>query len=673
MGRAASFGNLIDMLHRTRNRILQTVRIATLGFLLAAVFVGVPKRGISQIPELKGLEGLPGFGAPSAGAPRMQLTARWYFAADPNTGWLEIHGKIPKGWDHLYAISQPKGGPDAARIELDESKWFSLVGPFVPDPAPEIIPSKVFKVPEHEHRGPVTWRAPIRLLQGAEPSQIQIAGAFSGQVCRDQGCSSLDAEDHKFVAKFDPNQQGPAIAAESDDVPVSAPPISPSSSPPNASSTASPSTPEKSPEKSEGSFLTTRPSTLIQGIALGLLGGLILNLMPCVLPVIGLKVMSFVQQSQGDRRQALLLNLVYALGILAVMMILATLSVQFNLSWGEQFTIAGFKITLIVLVFAMALSFLGVWEVPIPGFLGGTTASGLAAKEGVSGAFLKGVFATVLATPCSGPLLGPLFGFTLNKPPYVTYAIFAAVAMGMALPYLWIGAFPRLVRWIPKPGAWMETFKQLMAFPLLATVVYLFMALGDAKLFAPTLSLCFAVWFACWWIGRTPLSSSFGQRAVAWIGGIGVACLVGYGAFNYLVPTHYVPWQPFSPEALAEGRQQGKTVMVDFTAGWCPACILNSSIAIDTPSVAQLVKENQVVALIADWTDKSSPQGKHVKATLNRLGSNSIPFLAIFPANDPDRPILLPDSLLESQVLGALRSAGPSGSTATATIGGPGR
>ena len=258
---------------------------------------------------------------------------------------------------------------------------------------------------------------------------------------------------------------------------------------------------------------------LAVNLALGLASGFILNFMPCVLPVIGLKAMSFVQQSHGDRRRAFLLNIVYSIGVISVFLLLALLSVTLGLAWGEQFSYSWFKIGLILIVFAMALSFLGVWEIPIPGFVGSGQASHLASKEGPAGAFFKGVFATILATPCSGPLMGTLFSSTLDAPAPVKFALFFSMGLGMALPYLVIGAIPELASWIPKPGAWMETFKELMGFLLLATVVFLFYTLGDAKLFVPTLATVVGVWFACWMVGRVPLTAPAGSKLSAWVTG----------------------------------------------------------------------------------------------------------------------------------------------------------
>ena len=197
---------------------------------------------------------------------------------------------------------------------------------------------------------------------------------------------------------------------------------------------------------------------LLKNLSFAFLGGLILNLMPCVLPVIGLKVLSFAEQGGESRLKVFGLNLAYSIGLISVFLVLASLAVFADFGWGEQFTNSTFQVSMVILVFAMALSFLGVWEIPIPGFAGTGKANDLQDKEGFSGAFFKGIFTTILATPCSGPFLGTAFGYTLTLPPAMVFLFFFTAGLGMAMPYLLIGIFPSLVKWLPKPGLWMETF-----------------------------------------------------------------------------------------------------------------------------------------------------------------------------------------------------------------------
>jgi thiol:disulfide interchange protein len=264
-------------------------------------------------------------------------------------------------------------------------------------------------------------------------------------------------------------------------------------------------------------------------------------------------------------------------------------------------------------------------------------------------------------------LLGPLFLYALSQTPPVAYTIYGCIGLGMGLPYLVIGAFPGLVRWLPKPGEWMETVKEVMGFVLLATVVYLFWAINPSY-FVPTLGLLVAVWFGLWMVGRVPLYESTSKQLFAWARGIAAAAVLGWTAFALFGPASAaqkaegLAWQPYSEPALQALQREGKTVMLDFTANWCLTCQYNTKFAIDTPKVKELVAKNGVVPMVADWTD----QNAEIKAKLDELASRSIPLLAIYPAGRPGEVILLRDALVESQVLEALEKAGPSQSALTA-------
>jgi thiol:disulfide interchange protein len=385
--------------------------------------------------------------------------------------------------------------------------------------------------------------------------------------------------------------------------------------------------------------------------------------MPCVLPVIGLKVLSFAEQAGRSRAKILGLNLSYAAGMLTVFLVLATLAAAVQLGiaeksigWGQLNTLTWFKVAMTGLVFSMALSFLGVWELPIPGFAASDKATELSQQEGPFGAFCMGVFTTLLATPCSGPFLGSVLGFTLSQPPSISYLLFGSVGVGMALPYLLIGLFPSLVSWLPKPGHWMETLKHLLGFVLLATVLFLFSTIKQ-EYFLATLALMFGIWFACWLVGHVPIYAPLRTKAAAWLTGIAVATAVGFVSFRMSMPSESpLPWQPYSPQALAVARAQGKTVLVDFTADWCLTCKTNLLFSINTEQVKELVEKNDVVTLLADWTDENDT----IKQALLELNSQSIPLLAIYPS-DPNREVVvLRDLISQTNVLEALADAGPS-------------
>ncbi len=531
---------------------------------------------------------------------------------------------------HVYAIDQQVlpnggGGPLATAITLAEGP-IKVLGPWHAIEQPKTHLDQEFwpGLELREHKQQVTWYAPIELSTEADPNTLKISGKVVGQACNPKACIPFE---HTFVA-----QQGTGF-----DIPPQSQEIVET---------------EVSNDKSLWTI-----------VFYAMLGGLILNLMPCVLPVIGLKVLSFVKQGGQSRTQIFFLNLSYAAGILLVFMILATLAslVQLGLGdeglgWGELNTHTWFKVAMASLVFAMALSFLGTWELPIPGFASSGEATELSSRKGLLGAFMMGIFTTILATPCSGPFLGPTFGYLISQPLNITYAVFAAVGLGMALPYLLIGTFPSLVSWLPKPGAWMETFKQLLGFVLLGTVVWLCSAI-PADYYIATLSLLFAIWFTCWLIGRTPITASQATKNKSWIGGILATTIVGVAAFKVLTPgPSELPWQPYSSTALADARAEGKTVMVDFTAQWCLTCKTNLKLAINRKEVKQFVVENGIVPLLADWTDRNPA----IKQVLLEHNSQSIPLLVIYPADAAREPIVLPDLLTKQKVLQALSEAGPS-------------
>ena len=602
--------------------------LALLVCLLAAS--GNWRFAAAQFDELPDFGDFGGFGAGSSSA-EVSAESQFTPATAEQPARLFVTLKISPGY-HVYAVDQGGlpgggGGPMPTKISVAGGTakvlgtWRSI------EPPHTHIDQQIWTGLElREHERQVTWYAPIELSRGTDLSALTITGQVEGQACNPQTCVPFE---HSFAA-----QQGAGF-----DLPQNT--------------------------QTDGAANRTSEMSLLTVVGYALLGGLILNLMPCVLPVIGLKVLSFAKQGGQSRAQIFFLNLSYVAGMLLVFMLLATLAVIVqmgfgdllgiagdSLAWGELNTITWFKVAMASLVFAMALSFLGTWEIPIPGFAGSSKASQLSSREGPLGAFMMGVFTTILATPCSGPFLGPVFGYLIIQPVQMTYLVFASIGLGMALPYLLIGLFPSLVSWLPKPGAWMDTFKQLLGFVLLATVVWLCSAIPKEQYIA-TLSLLFAIWFACWWVGRTPITASGYTKLKAWLGGIGTAALVGFLAFSS-GPT--LPWETYSRAALDEARAQGKTVMIDFTAQWCLTCKTNLKTAINRAEVKQIVEENGVLPLLADWTDRNPA----IKQALREHNSQSIPLLVIYPADASREPIVLPDLLTKQNVLEALSDAGPS-------------
>jgi thiol:disulfide interchange protein len=571
-------------------------------------------------------------------------------------GYLEPQAIAPGGTVRLVLTARPEPGwhvyayaahdPDVVGANKPTLIYLTplpgwVVGPVRASVKPKVKPAAAAGLPQEAyHDEPVTWTLELRSPSDSPRGEAVLSGYLGFQTCKE---SCLPPQVVQFRVRL-PVQN----ASQAGRLPLefSKPQRGES---PVASYADLARLVASQPAASGGTSL----AALLPMIGFGLLGGLILNLMPCVLPVIGLKILAFVQQAGQHRGKILALNLWFTLGLLSVFVVLATAAAFANLSWGQQFTYTWFKVAMVVIVFAFALSFLNVWELPIPGLAQSSTTTRLQHQEGAAGAFFKGVFTTLLATPCSGPFLGPVFAYTLTQPPLVTYVLFLSVGLGMASPYLLVGLFPGLIRWLPRPGEWMETFKQLMGFVLLGTVVYLFSTI-PSDYFIPTLATVVGVWFACWVIGRVPPYEPLPRQLRAWAAGLAAAGIIGWASFQYLGPTqHLFEWQPYQPDAIARLQQEGKTVMVDFTADWCLTCQANFRFAINTPRVQQIVRQHGVVPMLADWTD----QNDTIKQKLAELNANSIPLLAIYPAGRPGEVIVLRDALLEQQVVEALERA----------------
>lgn len=314
------------------------------------------------------------------------------------------------------------------------------------------------------------------------------------------------------------------------------------------------------------------PVAAVLGFAF--LAGLILNVMPCVLPVIGIKILSFVQQAGQNPRRVLMLNLVFSLGIIAVFLLLATLAsfpqvlgLKEKLGWGGLFENQPFVITMVAVIFAFGLSFVGVWEVPIPGFVASAGTGKAAKSEGYVGAFLKGVLTTLLATPCSGPLLIPAVTWATAQPPALTFLVFFALGLGLAFPFIVIGFRPGLVKWLPKPGEWMETFKQWMGFVLLGGAIFFFGAV-KAKYQIPVLTMLLFVAVTCWLYGRISFIDTAAVRLKKKAVALGVFAIGIWFSFFVLIPQNELQWQPFTLASRDEFIDKGAVVFVDFTADW---------------------------------------------------------------------------------------------------------
>jgi thiol:disulfide interchange protein DsbD len=407
------------------------------------------------------------------------------------------------------------------------------------------------------------------------------------------------------------------------------------------------------------------------GIGLALLfaflGGMILNLMPCVLPVISLKIMSFVKLSGEKRSLTLKHGLWFSFGVLFSFWILAGAILIFRsygqaVGWGFQLQEPIFVVALASLMFIFALSLFGVfeWGLIFASWAGQTQADKAQKSSGFTGSFFSGVLATAVATPCTGPFLGSAVGFALTLPAYQALFIFTSLGLGMCFPYLLLAAFPALLRFIPKPGAWMETFKQLMGFVLLASVLWLMWVFSaqtnsfSVICFVAGL-LCFA--FGGWIYGRGGVPSVGKTKRILAYVSVVLCFFVGVQAI--LLPkqswsqeaaakgdNHWKGWETFSPERVAELRAQGTPVFIDFTAKWCLICQANHFV-LASQEIDRKFAQEGVVKMVADWT-KNDPI---ITEELSKFGRNSVPLYVYYGPDKAQDPVILPQLLTPDVVI----------------------
>ena len=399
------------------------------------------------------------------------------------------------------------------------------------------------------------------------------------------------------------------------------------------------------------------PAGLLATLPLAFLGGLILNLMPCVFPVLGLKIMGFVNQSGADRKKITLHGLTFTAGVLVSFWTLATALAVLRagggeLGWGFQLQspLFVFGLASVMLVFALSMS--GVCE------FGGRVmgaGSGLQMQSGYRGSFFTGVLATVVATPCSAPFLAPALGVALVMPMAQAYLVFTTIAIGLSAPYLLLSIFPQAVRLLPRPGAWMETFKQAMAFPLYATAGYLVWVLSAQTTETGSLMAIFGltlIAMATWLYGRyAQLSASAASRRVGIIGGL---ALLGAGVFlgwPQAAQSTDITWQPWSPARVAALQAEGKPIYVDFTARWCATCQANKKIVFGSGEVLRRFRELGVVTLRGDWTSRDAA----ITAELARWNRSAVPFNLVYLPGRPE-PTPLPELLTPGIVLKAFEA-----------------
>lgn len=408
-----------------------------------------------------------------------------------------------------------------------------------------------------------------------------------------------------------------------------------------------------------------------EAVLLAVLGGLILNLMPCVLPVLAVKGLSFARHANQGRGMARH-GAAYTVGVLASFAIVGAILLAVRAAgeaagWGFQLQEPVFVLLMAYLMVLIGLNFAGLFE--IGGRFAGIGGA-LAGRSGLSGSFFTGVLAVIVATPCTAPFMGAAVGFALGQTAAVAMAVMLALGFGLALPFLLLSMVPRLLRLIPGPGPWMVRFKQLLAFPMFATAAWLIWVLslqaGNEALFgalAGTILIAFAVWLL------QASAGASGRWRLAAIGLAAVAVVVAFDMIRFAEsgapePVRSGPdpaetagsgivWERFSEARLAALRAEGRPVFINFTAAWCITCIANEKVVLRLESVRRAVDAAGMATLKGDWTRRDPVITEH----LARFGRSGVPLYVIYPPKgSPKTPMVLPQILTEGGTVAAIRS-----------------
>ena len=417
-------------------------------------------------------------------------------------------------------------------------------------------------------------------------------------------------------------------------------------------------------------------SELLKASGLAFLGGLLLNLMPCVFPVLFIKGLALVRSGNEERHVLRAHGFIYAAGILAsfwtlVAALLALRAAGSHLGWGYQFQSPIFLALMASLLFFLGLSLAGQFEIGLTL----TSAGGsLAAKQGYAGSFFTGVLAVVVATPCTAPLMGAAIGYALQQSPAVTFAVFTALALGLASPYVALTLQPAWTRFLPRPGVWMDLLKQATAIPIFATVIWLAWVLAQAygaAILAALLTCLLLVAIAGWFLGRWP--------ATRWATTVASIILLGVIAVSVFTPAKLAAtvrasaanvaqggWEPWTAETVSRYQSQGRPVFVDFTASWCLSCQVNERVALSRPEVQKSFSDANVALLRADWTQHDDAIGNALAA----LGRSGVPAYALYVPGEAS-PRLLPEVLtpgIVTEALGNLPHSAAQSAAATSNL-----
>ena len=406
-----------------------------------------------------------------------------------------------------------------------------------------------------------------------------------------------------------------------------------------------------------------------------LLGGLILNLMPCVFPVLSIKALSIAKSAGETARRQRLDGLAYTAGVILAFIVLATVLIVLReggerIGWAFQFQQPWFLAFIIYLFFMMGLSLSGVFDIGT-GLMG--AGDGLTRRKGYQGSFFTGMLATTVATPCTAPFMGPALGFALTQPWTSAMVVFIALGLGMALPILLLSFLPVLSRYLPRPGPWMETFKQFMAFPLYASALFFVWVLGNqvgVMGMSLVMAACVLLAFAAWLYQRRLSMGAFMRAATV------AVVLAALGVAGYVTRTPFMQtlqaaspgltvggggaetaassdYEPFSSARVDELRAAGKPVFINMTAAWCITCLANEQTSLSADRVRRAMDDNGITYLKGDWTNEDP----EITAVLEEFNRPSVPLYILYPAGQRAEPVILPQILTPGILVDAFNDA----------------
>jgi thiol:disulfide interchange protein DsbD len=408
-------------------------------------------------------------------------------------------------------------------------------------------------------------------------------------------------------------------------------------------------------------FASSQELNLAAALVFALVGGLILNLMPCVLPILAMKALAIASHAGRETPEARRESLAYGIGAVASFAFLGAAVLVLRaggeaIGWGFQLQEPAVVAAFALLVFAIGLNLSGTFEIPGIG-----VGDVLARRGGAAGSFFTGVLAVAVAAPCTAPFMASALGYALTQPAIAALSVFVALGIGFATPFVAVGYAPWLLRLLPKPGAWMSIFRQLLAFPMYATALWLLWVLGfesNAEGLVMTLAAALVLAFALWLLGATQQSTRGYNKAVAWLAMLvsiatfaAPAVLLGGRHNSVQNEVTAMPSEPYSEARLNALRAQKRGVFVDATAAWCVTCLVNEKVALDNGRVRAAFRDRRIAFLVADWTNRDS----EVTALLQAHARSGVPLYLYYSPGVPDA-ITLPQILTPDAILRAISS-----------------